>query len=379
MSILPFPIPSTITDTNLQTIKQTLDAIGAPAFLLSCEDDGEIRYQYFNKTHVEQVGIPSIEVEGKIPHQFFPARLADTLVMNYRRCRDTGAKYTYEEMIDLKDGERWWNTSLMPMFDGDKVIGIVGVATDITELKSKELKIAEDFANLQKMKADISLFAQMTVHDIRGPLGQIRHCTSFVLEDAKELESPNADLLATTKEIAEKTLSKVDNMLAHTNSHNLHDDTHEPEELDLHHFLYDLIAVIDPHREVKISFPAIRSIKSEKAILHLIMRNLLENAKRHGATKVSINLRDDEKNNGHLCFVVADNGESFQGGNQEPSSVVEHGQIQSGYRGFGMSAISQSLTARNSSLRIGEPVFGSGTTFIFDLPGGTTERKEAAA
>lgn len=111
-------------------------------FVMDVEDDGRFRLVEFNKAEEEATGIKNKEVQGKYIHEVFSDH-ADYLNWRYSTCRDTRQIITYQEELQFKTGLKEFKTSLVPIIEDDRVVRIVGIAHDITDLMASERKIKD--------------------------------------------------------------------------------------------------------------------------------------------------------------------------------------------------------------------------------------------
>ncbi len=106
----------------------TQDAI----FLIEVREGPEFRFVRLNPTHERITGLRTESVRDKTPVELFGEDLGEALSANYRRCVELGELVVYDEMLNFGGGVRSWRTRLAPVFDGDRVVEIVGTSRDIT-------------------------------------------------------------------------------------------------------------------------------------------------------------------------------------------------------------------------------------------------------
>ncbi len=351
-----------------ETLRQAcemVDLLAMPAFVLSCDDDGTIRFERLNATHVGLVGLTTEAVRGKTPHECFPARTADTVLKNYDTCRRTAARYEYEELLDLGGKEKWWHTTLSPIFGEEgKVVGVMGVALDITERKARDFRRAESESSLRKLNEEIALFTSMTAHDVRGPLNKIASLSDLTLDGFADLGDNKRDMIETMKRIASGSLKHIDGILSYAAALRL--GTVEVATIDFEHLCRDIAAVVDPEAKLDIVSPDM-TLDADAVVLQIILRNLVENAARHARGRMEIAV--DEAQEGRLTFSVADDGYGFDGGAKAFAEKIRLRRIGKGNRGFGLAAVAHLVESRGGSIWMDAPLFERGTTISFDLPG----------
>lgn len=111
-------------------------------FVMDVEDDGRFKFVEFNKAEEEVTGIKNKEAHGKYTNELFP-KFSDYLDWRYSTCRDTRQMLTYQEQLEFKTGLKEFKTSLVPIIENDKVVRIVGIAHDVTDLMVSEKKIKD--------------------------------------------------------------------------------------------------------------------------------------------------------------------------------------------------------------------------------------------
>lgn len=345
---------------------ETVKTLAIPAFVLSCgKDAASIRFEHLNSTLTATLGLENHMVRGRTPAECFPARVAETLLANYETCRHSARPYAYEELLDLNHRELWWETVLSPVCDtGGTVIGIIGIAVDITERKAREFRRAETESALRRLNDEIALFTSMTAHDVRGPLNKIASLSELTLDGFADLGDNKRDMILSMQKIASGSLKHIDSILTHAGE--LRKGTVETTTIDLGHVCRDIAAVVDPGAKLNIIAPDL-FIDGEVTVLQIILRNLAENAARHAGGHLTIAVEGG--GDGRLRFSVADDGPGFVGGASAFAETVRARKITKGNRGFGLAAVAHLVESRGGALWMGPPVFGTGTTICFDLPG----------
>jgi PAS domain S-box-containing protein len=119
--------------------EQRLQAILDNSSTLISLKDHRGRYQLVNRRYEELFQVTQASVMGKTDSDIFPAEVADHLRENDRAVLAQGKSLTVEETLPGIDGPRTYLSFKFPMPDpGNQVMGICGIATDITERKKLE-------------------------------------------------------------------------------------------------------------------------------------------------------------------------------------------------------------------------------------------------
>ncbi len=107
--------------------------------------DKRFRKTIANKGDMQNCGVKSIdELLGKTDHEIFPKEVADFYFEDDKQVIQKGIPVINREEIlpDKNSGQRWLLTTKIPLWNNEnKIIGLVGIGRDITELKQKELRL----------------------------------------------------------------------------------------------------------------------------------------------------------------------------------------------------------------------------------------------
>ena len=145
-------------DALLKTLPDLVWLKDANGVYLSCNP----RFELF-------FGAPEAEIRGKTDHDFVPADLADFFREKDRAAIAAGGPRVNEEWVSFaSDGHReLLETIKTPVFDGrGRLLGVLGIARDITQRKQAE-------ASLREQEAFFRLIAEnmgdmVTVLDVQG-------------------------------------------------------------------------------------------------------------------------------------------------------------------------------------------------------------------
>jgi diguanylate cyclase (GGDEF)-like protein/PAS domain S-box-containing protein len=95
---------------------------------------------------------------GKTDYDFFSREHADEFYNDEREVMSGKRIISKFERIVLRGAERWWLVSKVPFFDRDgRVLGLVGVSKDVTELKKMERQLADANEQLNKLAREDAL------------------------------------------------------------------------------------------------------------------------------------------------------------------------------------------------------------------------------
>lgn len=162
--------------------------------------DCEGRYIMINSVGVRMFRKSQKEIVGKKDDEIFPETEAKQFVDNDQKAMKSGGLFDAEETIDLQGRTIILHTIRALHRDHAwKIVGIIGVARDITERKRMEREIQE--AAQMKTK-----FVSIATHELRSPLTALYESVSQVLEG---LLGPINDMQRQVLEITRDNLRRM--------------------------------------------------------------------------------------------------------------------------------------------------------------------------
>jgi PAS domain S-box-containing protein len=374
--------------------KAILNSVPHLAWMKNCEGV----YLSVNKPFLDKYKKDDHQVVGKTDYDIY-----DDVVANRYRDQDLQVISKKEQLfIEEKSGDTYWETTKAPIFDSlGEVIGITGVALDITDYKKKEeeikgfseklaiqnvkQKIINEELRIAKEKAEQadhlkSAFLANMSHEVRTPMNAILGFTTL-LRNRNWPENKQIDFI--------NIINANCRQLLHIISDIIDISKIESDQITIFNKTFNINSIFSL---LKVNFENnIKSIKkdieitleldlpdekahiiSDKVRLEQILTNLLSNAVKF-TDKGKINCGYTiNKNSNEIVFFVKDSGIGMTTDEQE---VIfdRFRQVSSSYNkvyggtGLGLS-ISKGLAQRlGGTIRV-ESEVGEGSNFFLTLP-----------
>jgi len=168
------------TETELLRNRELLVAVldHAPGFIMAIDALGKLLY-------INRV-LPQHDLKDVIGSDFLkylPSDQHDSVRTWFRAALETGTPKTYESSVAGPTGEKLWMTTHMgPMRSGGRIVGVVLVAQEITELRRTQL----EFAAAQRMAA-VGTLAAGIAHEINTPVQFVGDSLQFLREGLQDI------------------------------------------------------------------------------------------------------------------------------------------------------------------------------------------------
>ncbi len=284
-----------------------------------------------------------------------------------------GKSNSNESRITTKSGKiRWVKYSGRPILQDDKVIGLQGVLTDITEIKEVEESLIgakEKAEEADKMKSEF--LAQMS-HEIRTPVNIILSFNSLIKEELFNKIDDEWHVAFNSIEMAGKRLIRTIDLIL--NMSMIQSGKIEINFIDtdiyfiLLHLVHEFSALAEEKR-LPIELTNLTDdviIKSDEYIVSQVFQNLIDNALKYTKEgKVEIVIYKNEENK--FCVDIKDTGigisseyltEMFKPFSQEDTGYARR------YEGvgLGLALVKNYLGLLNAEI-IAKSVKGKGSVF----------------
>jgi PAS domain S-box-containing protein len=261
-------------------------------------------------------------------------------------------------------------------FDGEECM--LGVATDITELKLADDQLKQAMSELkyanEKLSAtnkELEAFSYSVSHDLRSPLRSIDGFSQALLEDYTEkLDDTGRDYLQRLRGASQKMGELIDGILRL--SRLTRGEMHE-EEVDLSQIAKDITARFKqtfPKRKADFIIDEGLTVKGDRQLLNALMENLLSNAWKFTSKVPRAKIEFGSVQNGDVrSYYVRDNGAGFDMNYADKLFGVFqrlHDNTEFPGTGIGLATVQRIINRHGGSITA-EGKLGEGATFSFTL------------
>ncbi len=335
------------------------DFVDQPIFVLVPDADDRPVYHFMNKAGLARVNKSLDQISGQPAHQVFSGRAAYTV---YRRQCDVWSNAQaseYEIALPLASGSFWVRTKVQPVCDATGTMThMVGTSLDITAERDQLQAHTMAAASAREMEDLVCLAA----HDLRSPIGNLKSLAVLMRQDFVDHGDGKAELIDMIDAISDKALSVVSDIMGQAMATSTRACR---ESFDLGALCDDIIVLLDPTRMHSIAYPRLQ-IEADCVAVHIILRNLVENALRHcGAKSAQVVIEASPMNAERLLFIVRDNGDGFDA--NAFSALSDMTDYKAG--GFGLIGVRRLVRARGGKMTIMPPKHDSGAEVQIELPG----------
>ncbi len=324
-------------------------------------------YLYGNDNCARDLGIEPQEIFGKTDYDLYPEELAKQHIAEDERILKSGKTEEGEERYLRQGQEVVIKKIKLPIkYEGDDIMGILGIAWDITE----KMRL-ESIAEAASMMDNIGYVFAGISHEIGNPINTIK--LTLKLLESKMVACPN-EICKTYIERTMAEIARVQYLLKSFKNFKMY-ETPELQSIPLQPFLESFLSLVRDDFEKKgISLRSeidqgTEQVCADPRALQQVLLNILSNAADalEGRENPEIALQVG-KTDGLIRIGTRDNGRGMSA-EQQQQLFKPFVTTKPGGTGLGLVIIKKMLTAMQGGIKI-KSQEGVGTTVDIYLPGG---------
>jgi len=319
------------------------------------------------------LGAKEADIIGRTDYDYFDKEMADFVRGNDRKAMAAGGPTVNEEWLTFaSDGHRaFCETIKTPMYDAEgNVLGVLGIARDITERYEAEKKLKLAMDDLARSNEELEQFAYVASHDLQEPLRMVASYTQLLSRRYKgKLDSDADEFIAYAVDGANRMQKLITDLLEFSRV-GTRGKKFEPADCAaaLGQALTNLRATIEASGAV-VTHDPLPTLRADKTQIAQVFQNLIGNAiKFHGDKPPHVHVSAEPRES-EWVFGAHDDGIGI-----DPKyldrifAIFQRLHTREEYPGTGIGlAICKKVAERHGGRIWVESELGKGSTFFFTI------------
>ena len=337
----------------------SFDHVSASIHVLEIDGRGRPVYAAVNRHALEEARRPLTDYLGRTALDVYPGPYGRAAYARQCDVARAAEPLRFELSLPIDGTLRTVETLLQPERDArGRVVRLFGTSTDVTAERNARAARAE----FDALSAEMEEFVAFAAHDLRAPMRNIAMLAAL-LRDALPPDAPGAlDLADLIETVAAKSMDLIGDVLARAETASA--QRHETV-FSFPVMCHDISTTLDPRGRHRVQ-TSLCAVRSDRPAMQIILRNLLENAIKHGQRdQLEIEVTTQPGMPGMLEVTLMDNGRGFS---EHDLQVMNGGQFRADC-GYGLFGVKRLIAARGGTLMAGNLPEGAGAVVRFSLPG----------
>lgn len=332
------------------------------------------------KAHLNSLGLDAdIDIIGKTDFEVTSSEISEEYFADDRKVIENGESIILKEESGYSPNGKPINQLItkVPLLNcREEIIGMVGITTDITELRQIGEEVERKNKQLIKSNAEKDKFFSIIAHDLRSPFNSILGFCEMIIE---EVEEKNLEKIEEYANIILKSSSRAVDLLmnlmywAQSQTSGI---KFNPREMALSDLVEEtLLLYEDIARQKSISIetdlPENITLSVDKAMMSTVLRNFISNAIKftHRGGKILISAKLLE---GEVVVSVKDSGVGIPEGVLEKLFRIDENHSTLGTQnekgtGLGLVLCKEFIENHNGKVWV-ESELAKGSVFGFNIP-----------
>jgi len=322
-------------------------------------------------------GAKEADIVGKTDYDFLDKELADFFSKNDKAVIAANRPIMNEEQVTYADDghEELLETIKTPMygFDG-RLVGVLGIARDITERKRAEAEKEILISELETKNAELTQFTYTVSHDLKSPLVTINGYLGYIERDAA---SGNMERLRSDTQRIQEATNKMHALLTELlELSRIGRMMNAPENIPFADLVKGALEIVHGQLEADHvtvqTRPKLPTVQGDHQRLTEVLQNLIDNASKYmgSQTDPHIEIGQHGEEDGRPIFFVRDNGIGIAPEYHERVfGLFNKLDPESEGTGIGLALVKKIVEFHGGRIWV-ESEVGKGATFFFTLPKG---------
>jgi PAS domain S-box-containing protein len=336
-------------------------------------------YLFCNSKVEDFLGVKEVDIIGKRDHDVLDQEVADAFVEVDRKVMAADGPNVEERWITFaSDGHLALCEAIQtPMRDADgHVLGVLGIAHDITERHLAEIKLRLALADLARSNEELEQFAYVASHDLQEPLRMVSSYTQLLAKRYKgRLDTDADEFIGFAVDGANRMQVLITDLLALSRVGTRGKKLELSDcESALGQALINLRGTLEASGAV-VTHDPLPVLRMDKSQIVQLFQNLIGNAiKFHGEELPRVHVAAEQTGN-EWRFSIRDNGIGFDPQYTERIfSIFQRLHTREEYPGTGIGlAICKKVVERHGGRIWAETQPGKGSTFHFTIASGESQ------
>jgi len=360
------------SEARLNTLVQTI-----PDLIWLKDKDGV--YLSCNRMFERFFGASETDIVGKTDYDFVDKDLADSFREHDRKAMELGSPSSNEEWVTFADdGHRaLLDTIKTPMYDSSGLlIGVLGIARDITERNRVEGALKENEALLRDLNATKDKFFSIIAHDLKNPFNTILGFSNIL---AEKVQGKNYESIEKYAGIIQGSTQKVMDLLLNLLEWSRSQTgrlEYNPKLIEMIELIYEVTELANDaaqQKSISISrkLPNTATVIADKSMIESVLRNLISNAIKftYPGGKIVVSVQQLQ---GEVMVSVSDNGVGMGKKTIEKLFRIDENTSNPGTQnesgtGLGLILCKEFVEKHGGRIWVDSEV-GKGSKFCFSLP-----------